>query len=120
MLLYLVLAGLVKEWLSLPTGATWSTLLTSSMALNWVVEGSSCTRRVEVGEGLARGRGRGQGLAAQGGAETPGLGRAPGLDQGQGPSPATVPGQGLDQGLIAGTGPAADRDVFKDRRQNLP
>ena len=39
MLLYLVLAGLVKEWLSLPTGATWSTPLTSSMALNWVVEG---------------------------------------------------------------------------------
>ena len=41
MLLYLVLAGLVKEWLSLPTGATWSTLLTSSMALNWVVEGEN-------------------------------------------------------------------------------
>ena len=39
MLLYLVLAGLVKEWLSLPTGATWSTPLTSSMALNWVVGG---------------------------------------------------------------------------------
>ena len=39
MLLYLVLAGLVKEWLSLPTGATWSTLLTSSMALNWAVGG---------------------------------------------------------------------------------
>ena len=39
MLLYLVLSGLVKEWLSLPTGATWSTPLTSSMALNWVVEG---------------------------------------------------------------------------------
>ena len=39
MVLYLVLAGLVKEWLSLPTEATWSTLLTSSMALNWVVEG---------------------------------------------------------------------------------
>ena len=37
--LYHVLAGLVKEWLSLPTGATWSTLLTSSMALNWVGEG---------------------------------------------------------------------------------
>ena len=41
MLLYLVLAGLVKEWLSLPTGATWSTLLASSMALNWVVEGEN-------------------------------------------------------------------------------
>ena len=39
MVLYLVLAGLVKEWLSLPTGATWSTPLTSSMALNWVAEG---------------------------------------------------------------------------------
>ena len=39
MLLYHVLAGLVKEWLSLPTGATWSTLLTSSMALNWAGEG---------------------------------------------------------------------------------
>ena len=39
MLLYLVLSGLVKEWLSLPTGATWSTPLTSSMALNWAVEG---------------------------------------------------------------------------------
>ena len=38
-ILYLVLAGLVKEWLSLPTGATWSTLLTSSMVLNWAVEG---------------------------------------------------------------------------------
>ena len=36
---YLVLAGLVKEWLSLPTGATWSTPLTSSMALNWAGEG---------------------------------------------------------------------------------
>jgi len=88
------------------------------MALNWAVEGSSCTRRVEVEEGLARGQG--QGLAAQGGAETPGQGRAPGLDQGQGPSPAIVPGQGLDQGLIAGTGPAVDRDAFKKRRQNLP
>ena len=41
MLLYLVLAGLVKEWLSLPTGATWSTPLTSSMVLNWVVEGEN-------------------------------------------------------------------------------
>ena len=132
MLLYLVLAGLVKEWLSLPTEATWSTLLTSSMALNWAGEGefalfvgqtqknlkilyekylmirghtiwylvrimlrnewlfvdlfeqnikchmatcsgSSCTRRVEVVEGLARGQG--QGHAPQGGAETPAQGR---------------------------------------------
>ena len=39
MLLYLVLAGLVKEWLSLPTGATWSMPWTSSMALNWADEG---------------------------------------------------------------------------------
>ena len=39
MLLYLVLSGLVKEWLSLPTGETWSTPLTSSMALNWAGEG---------------------------------------------------------------------------------
>ena len=41
MVLYLAFAGLVKEWLSLPTGATWSTPLTSSMALNWVVEGEN-------------------------------------------------------------------------------
>ena len=39
MVLYLALSGLVKEWLSLPTGATWSTPWTSSMALNWAVEG---------------------------------------------------------------------------------
>jgi len=72
-----------------------------------------------VEEGLARGQG--QDLAVQGGAETPARGRGPSLDQGQGPSPVTVPGQGLDQGLIAGTGPAADRDAFKKkRRQNLP
>jgi len=69
-----------------------------------------------VAEGLARGQGRDH--AVQGGAETPGRGRGPSLDQGQGPSPATVPGQGLDQGLIAGTGPAVDRDAFKKRRQN--
>ena len=39
MVLYLAFAGLVKEWLSLPTGATWSMPWTSSMALNWAVEG---------------------------------------------------------------------------------
>ena len=74
--------------------------------------GSSCTRRAEV-EGLAQG----QGLAAQGGAETlaPGLrdtsliydsvttifkGHAPDQDLGPGPSRVTVPGPDLGLGGI--------------------
>jgi len=71
--------------------------LTSLTGLNWEEEGSGCTRRAEV-EGLVQG----QGLAAQGGAETRAPGPAPDHDpdRGPGPSRVTVPGPGLGPGNI--------------------
>jgi len=88
------------------------------MELNWVEEGSSCTRRAEAEEGLARGQD--QGLGAQGGAETLDPGPAPGQDLGPGPGPSlvTVPGPGPGPGLVAGTDPGpeaeADHEMFKE------
>jgi len=90
--------------------------LTSLTELNWEEEGSSCTRRAEV-EGL----GRGQGLAARGGAESLAPGPAPDLGPDPGPSLGTVPGPGLGPGLVAGRGPGtreveaeADHEMFKE------
>jgi len=71
-------------------------------------------------EGLVQG----QGLAAQGGAETRAPGPAPDHDpdRGPGPSRVTVPGPGLGPGLTAETGPEAEADhemLKESKKQTL-
>merc|ERR1712192_197544 len=104
------------ELRNLRKGATWSMPWTSLMELNWVEEGSSCTRRAEAAEGLDQD----QDLAAQGGAETLAQGPAPGQDLGLGPDLTLVTVPGPSPGLVAGTDPGAEADHEKERdEQNI-
>merc|ERR1719300_2251864 len=108
--------GAARELRNLRTGATWSMPLTSLTGLNWEEEGSGCTRRAEV-EGLVQG----QGLAAQGGAETHAPGPAPDHDPDPGPGPSRVtvpgPGPGPGPGLTAGPEAEADHEMLKESKK---